>query len=81
MIQLIAGFKAFHASILKTIVGVQEENSLYLIDKISLPTTRLGRNESKSDWKQEMQGWWCLDSSIAKNHPRMHYNVEEHLNL
>ena len=39
MIQLIAEFKAFHSAISRTIVGVQEANSPYSIDKISIPTT------------------------------------------
>ena len=39
MIQLIAGFKAFHSTISKMIIGVQEANSFYSIDEISLPTT------------------------------------------
>ena len=28
-------------------------------------------NESRNDWKQEIQGWWCLNSSITPKHPRM----------
>ena len=39
MIQLIVEFKAFHSAISRTIVGVQEANSPYSIDKISIPTT------------------------------------------
>ena len=39
MIRLITGFKAFHSAISKTIIGVQEANSSYSIDEISLPTT------------------------------------------
>ena len=35
MIQLIAGSKAFHFVISKTIIGVQEANSLYSFDEIS----------------------------------------------
>ena len=41
MIQLIAGLKAFHFVILKTIIGILEANSPYSIDKILLPTTPL----------------------------------------
>ena len=36
MIQLIARSKAFHSAISKTIVGIQEGNSLYSFDEISL---------------------------------------------
>ena len=39
MIQLITGFMVFHSEISKTIIGVQEVNSSYLIDEILLPTT------------------------------------------
>ena len=39
MIQLIAEFKAFHSAYSKTIIGVQEANSPYSIDEISLSTT------------------------------------------
>ena len=39
------------------------------------------RNESRSDWEQEIQEIWCLISSIKSNFPQMLYIVEEHLNL
>ena len=43
IIQLIAGSKAFHLVISKTIVDVQEVNSPYSFNKISLSTTPLTR--------------------------------------
>ena len=38
-------------------------------------------NESRSDWEQEIQEIWCLNSSIKSNCPRLIYIVKEHLNL
>ena len=80
MIQLIIRFKAFHSAISKTIIGVQEANSPYSIKKSHFQPLRRRENESRSYWKQEIQGWWCLDSSTIRKHPIMIYNIEEHLN-
>ena len=41
---MINGSKAFHSTISKTIVGIQEANSPYSFDAISLSTTPWTRN-------------------------------------
>ena len=38
-------------------------------------------NELRSDWEQEIQEIWFLNSSIKSNCSQMFYIVEEHLNL
>ena len=85
LIQLISGIKAIHQNSEKRDCRVQAS-----IVKIFLPRwsskshsqTLCGcRNESRSDWEQEIQEIWCLKGSIYSNCSRMLNIVEEHLNL
>ena len=48
MIQLIVRSKAFHSTISKTIVGIQEVNSPYSLDEISLSTPMCLEEEEES---------------------------------
>ena len=65
LIKLLIGSKAFHSRIRKMIVDVQEPIPSYSLNEISLSST-LWMWKSKSDWNQEIQGIWYLNSSITR---------------
>ena len=73
MIQLVNGSKAFHFAISRTNVGIQEVNSPYFFDEISLSTILRYGNKPRRRKKRENQGWWCLNNLITKKH-----SIEEH---
>ena len=66
LIQLLARLKAFHSRIRKIIVHVQEPISSYSLKKSHFQAFHRHGNESRNNWKQEIQGIWCLKSMITR---------------